>query len=373
MSTSKNYYEILGVPVTASQSLIKSQYRKLALLYHPDKYKCKDDQQAITKFNQIQQAYETLSNPEKKNYYDFITFASKTYQSTPKLNYRSSTRLKRSKRQLSHLIFRFRKRKIPRKQMALLGSGILICIMAVLIAPYLFINLSAQYHYEKGVQSYQEGEYYQALNSLNQSIYDMGSKNVDACLLSGRILIENLNQYSFALKYINKGLGFAEEESQKAELYYLKGKCLKRMELYINALNAFETSLQYLDDFDSTYYEIGELNTFVFKNYEEAISNFNQIINLNPEFADAYLGRGYCYQQLGNHQKAIDDFNAFEQYNKMEGMAYFLKALSQIEMDQKEAACENLKKASILGITESEAAMLENCISQNSLSHKRVD
>lgn len=64
----KNYYEILGVLETASESDIKSAYRKLAKKYHPDKNP--GDPSAEGKFKEIGEAYETLHDPEKRKKYD---------------------------------------------------------------------------------------------------------------------------------------------------------------------------------------------------------------------------------------------------------------------------------------------------------------
>lgn len=63
----KDYYSILGISKDASQSDIKKAYRALALKYHPDKNK---DPGVETKFKEINLAYETLSDPEKKEQYD---------------------------------------------------------------------------------------------------------------------------------------------------------------------------------------------------------------------------------------------------------------------------------------------------------------
>jgi molecular chaperone DnaJ len=63
-----NYYDILGVSKTASVDEIKRSYRKLAQKYHPDR--TKGDKSAEEKFKKINQAYETLSDPQKKTNYD---------------------------------------------------------------------------------------------------------------------------------------------------------------------------------------------------------------------------------------------------------------------------------------------------------------
>jgi DnaJ-class molecular chaperone len=65
---SKNLYNTLEVPETASIEEIKKSYRKLSMMYHPDKNKNNPD--ATSKFQEISEAYETLGDQEKKHEYD---------------------------------------------------------------------------------------------------------------------------------------------------------------------------------------------------------------------------------------------------------------------------------------------------------------
>lgn len=64
----RDYYEVLGIKKGASPEEIKKAYRKMALTYHPDKNP--DDKEAEAKFKEAAEAYEVLSNPEKKNRYN---------------------------------------------------------------------------------------------------------------------------------------------------------------------------------------------------------------------------------------------------------------------------------------------------------------
>ena len=64
----RDYYEVLGVDKSATDAQIKAAYRKLAKKYHPDLNP--GDAEAEKKFKEANEAYEILSDPEKKQRYD---------------------------------------------------------------------------------------------------------------------------------------------------------------------------------------------------------------------------------------------------------------------------------------------------------------
>lgn len=70
----EDYYEVLGVPRTASQDDIKQAYRRLARQYHPDVAK-EDPKAAEAKFKTLSEAYEVLADPEKRQRYDQLGFS----------------------------------------------------------------------------------------------------------------------------------------------------------------------------------------------------------------------------------------------------------------------------------------------------------
>lgn len=69
----KDYYDLLGIEKTASESDIKKAYRKLAMKYHPDKFSNaseKEKKEAEEKFKEVNEAYQVLSDADKRAKYD---------------------------------------------------------------------------------------------------------------------------------------------------------------------------------------------------------------------------------------------------------------------------------------------------------------
>jgi molecular chaperone DnaJ len=80
-TSKRDYYELLGVPRRAPLKEIRQSYRKLARKYHPDLNP--GDKSSEEKFKQIQEAYDVLSDPKKRQMYDQFGFYAENYAGGP--------------------------------------------------------------------------------------------------------------------------------------------------------------------------------------------------------------------------------------------------------------------------------------------------
>ncbi len=81
MSEKRDYYEVLTIERTATKVEIDRAYRKLAIKFHPDSNR--DDADAVVKFKEVSEAYEVLSDPEKRSRYDQYGHAGVNGQAGP--------------------------------------------------------------------------------------------------------------------------------------------------------------------------------------------------------------------------------------------------------------------------------------------------
>src|SRR3954463_11906102 len=68
MAQTRDYYQVIGVPASATQDEIKKAYRKLAAKHHPDKNP--NDPKAAERFKEISEAYQVLGDADKRKQYD---------------------------------------------------------------------------------------------------------------------------------------------------------------------------------------------------------------------------------------------------------------------------------------------------------------
>lgn len=342
---SENYYDILGISADASQEEIREAYRRMAKKYHPDANP--DNPESEERFKQVNEAYRTLSDLHKRTMYHLSLDDDQYYEQQR----RTQARQYRYEPQNE-------KKGFTRRAYVLGGLFVVVLIAVVVGANYYLIQTGTAKKYREGVDFYRNQNYSLALASLDESIQIFGSYNAEAALLASEILITKLDQYSMALTYIKKGLRYHENEEQKARLLYLKGLAHKFLNEHEAAIDSFEQSLQITaSSNDSALFFLGVIFNHRLSDHKKAVNYLTRALELNDNFTEAHLERGFAFQQLGKHTEAIRDFRIYLDTFR-EPSAFFLKAKSEIALENYQAACGDLRQA--LGKEAPEAEKLMN-------------
>lgn len=345
---------MLGVAQTASAKEIKTAFRDLAKRYHPDKNP--QDPKAEEKFKGITEAYITLSDPKKKTKYDMVL----KYGTTSDVPYSTTRRTQYYRRKYQP--YRRREKEVYSRKTYLLVTLAVFGILAIALIFSLAIEkFSSNIEFDEAQQYVKDNEYGQAINSLERSLRPLNMRKYKSYLLLSEIMVYKLDRCDEAMKYIEAGIASTDLDSQKGALSYLQGKCLKQKEQFEAARQSFQNAIDQDASLDSAYYELGELNAYIFKDYQKGLYYFDQLLSINGNYIDAVFGKGYCHQQLGQHKAAIENYSTFITAYPNEGMAYYLKSISETASGDSTQACQDLIQAKALGIVGAQFLLDRHC------------
>ena len=83
--------------------------------------------------------------------------------------------------------------------------------------------------------------------------------------------------------------------------------------------------------------------------WDKAIAEYNKAIELNPEYAEAYYNRGLAHYHKGQYDQAISDYNKAIEINPEYAVVYHNRGSAYIKLDQSDRACDDYQKACDLG------------------------
>lgn len=383
----ENYYQVLGVSYDASVEKIKQVYRSLAKQYHPDVNQ--GDTIKEEQFKLISEAYETLSDKDKRSSYDFWLLLQVSEQND---DTNSTSNTWRYNESIWPRYKSYKKEPVTYSKRTYITATVLVSLvfLSIFLIPVFLVKYSSVFHYEKAVESYKEGNYYAALNSLDHAILDFGERTPEACMLTAVILMEQYGQYHEAINYSEIGIHHTDSPSKQAKLFYLKGKSLKENGAYRLAIGAFAQALKLWPGTNTNHssmdmtdtqrkekqfepaiisrltreeilYATGEIYAFFQNDYTRAITYFNELTIAGKEMPEAFYGRGYCYYKLQKNTEAIADFNIYIAHHPNSGIAYYFRGKSKLQHGQQEAACQDFQQAQILGSNEGKRMSSRYC------------
>jgi curved DNA-binding protein CbpA len=239
-----NYYEILGVSQQASSQEIKSSFKKLALLYHPDRNP--GNSLAEEQFKQINEAYQVLSDSNNKLIYDLKLNGQYIPQVPVYPQYGPGSRREYRYRAEGGMQAdyqpRFTKQQI--RNVYMIGSLFFVCIFVFSYLLYGYMNRkTAVIHYQQALAYVAENKLYPAMYELNEAL-QFNPEYAQAYQSRGELHLVAGPSYKLALADFNNAIKYSEAPTP--EMYFYRGLCQYKTGNYAQAI--VDTQEAYRDE-----------------------------------------------------------------------------------------------------------------------------
>lgn len=346
-----NYYNILEVTTTADAREIRMAYKKLAVLYHPDKHQ--GNSFFEEKFKQVNEAYQVLSNPHKRAVYDLklqFLLRERVRQSANQQRVRYQEPVRRPASVSERYYHKIPQTRFVKRDwyiVAMIFAGILVLSLLLRLA---MDQVAARENFEEAMECLDQQQWRQAHRFLSEAIY-FKRDYAEAYMKRAYIEMEIYRNYQAALPDLDAVIDHAEEKT--AQMYYLRGMCHAAMQHNEMAEMNLNLAIHQDKKFALAYYDRGLLRARSLKKFSEAIHDLSYFLNSgtpDPDLrAQALFYRGFCYYLTQQNKAAVGDYKQALKQTPDSGRLYYLIGKAQMEMDSAAVACTNFKKAYGLG------------------------
>lgn len=175
---------------------------------------------------------------------------------------------------------------------------------ALKIDPY-----QAKAYFMKGIIYLEHQDTAKAISSM-QTAVEQNPKYFNAYIQLGLLFSKKHNPA--AITYFNNAIN---AEPNNVEAYYDIGMFYQNMQDYDNAIKAYQNLLQVDSTYKFALYCLGTVYYIGKQDYKQSLAYYSRAIRSDSAYSLAYYGRGNCYEQLGQNDKAMNDFNAALHFN----------------------------------------------------------
>ncbi|MBN2274972.1 MAG: tetratricopeptide repeat protein [Bacteroidales bacterium] len=163
-----------------------------------------------------------------------------------------------------------------------------------------------------------------------------------------------------ALRYADEAL---KKDSRNPDFLYLRGIINNSLGKYNKALDDFTDAFKSAsnDDYYKLFLNRGVAYFNLFE-YDAALEDFNQSIELNDTVASAYHSRAMLNYEMKDYAAAVDDFNKVLKLGQENAAIYFNLGMSYFRLEEKEKACPMLQKSCTMGNKNACRMSLMECV-----------
>ncbi|MDH5379590.1 MAG: DnaJ domain-containing protein [Cyclobacteriaceae bacterium] len=348
-----NYYEILGLSKNCSRGELKKSYRELAKKYHPDLHKGNPVYEE--KFKLISEAYNTLSSQEKRQSYDlryeyFYYTSTNTQNETFKPSYKKRPYYSVKKKKYNPFVLMYGK------------IFVIFLIMLVILIPLGLFYKSSLVFYEKGQKYELEKDYKNAVDNYKNSVTRWGARNFEASVKIGLLSIKYLRKFNQADHYFEYAIDIVNNDSIKTWLLYKSAYTKSQLFNFEDALNTLKLAEEKNFFKDSIYLLKSEIHAYKVKDFKLAKEDFLYLIDHEIDLPYSWFGLGWTEHNLFNYEEALNAYDKAIELDRDFAQAYLYKGVTYYNLQDTLKCCQNANKAQSMGNLQAKEIYNNYCI-----------
>ncbi|CAN5858797.1 hypothetical protein BH24BAC1_BH24BAC1_01340 [soil metagenome] len=360
---SLNYYQILGVPPTATEKEIKLAFKRLAIQYHPDKHQ--GNEYYEEQFKIVNEAYQVLSDPTKRSFHDLRLQYAQEHARLRQQQQEQQARYAQTREPASvserHYRHIPKQRRFSRRDYYIIAAIFAFIVLFSLTVSFVMNHVTARSRYNSALPYIERGQWSSAHSLLSEAIY-FKSGFADAYLRRAYIEMNNYQNYAAAIADFEEAIAHAD--SVTPHTYYFKGRCHFQLKQYEEAEKEFSRALQGNPDLTRAVFERGEIRLFFLRKFGPAIDDFTSFLAAETDDAlrpEAFMYRGYGHFQLQHYHTAIQDYEEALQAEAQNGYLHYLLGKAWGKLGDRRNACRSFVNAFNLGFNKAEQELRQEC------------
>ncbi|PWJ42777.1 DnaJ domain-containing protein [Sediminitomix flava] len=312
----ENYYDILGIEQSASQKDIRKAYLKLAKQFHPDTNETSTSD-TEEEFIKIKDAYETLSDEDKRYWYDqnlkngFTSSYSSSNTEYKQYNYNqyqnnsSNTSQQQSQNSQENYTYSSNLYYPTFKDVGIALS--IIAVIAVLVIFFLTVmnRFSAQTYFNDGIEAYQQHNYQKAMYNLQESL-NFDEENEETYYYIGKMLIEEFDQYERGLDFMENAISFSKQP--KSEYFQLRADAYYALGTYVSCAYELKFVLELEPENIEVHEKLANLYLNKTNDYQGAIEEYSFLTFLVKDKFEYILNLGIAQLRFRQYRDAWKSF-----------------------------------------------------------------
>jgi curved DNA-binding protein CbpA len=348
------YYHILQVGIRATPEEIKAAYKKLARQYHPDLNG--GDKSAEEKFKTILEAYQTLSDPAKKDLYDVKLYYKSITAPQTDPAYRGVPKSRRDKENEAYKNRRkqreaYREYTGPPIRERITPQSIALTLLVVgsfVMVAYWFGDFMNRWTAKEHLQN---GDYEGALhfdNEFGEAYY----ARFKARKQMGASLKVQLFDLNLAIRYTDES--DYHQYLDRAKIYF-------GLDSLNKCLSDYESARTINPQSDTAYFALGELYAYYLNQPRKALTYYDSTLRIRPTFPEANFGRGFMLYRLQRFSSAQKQFDRCMELDRGDKRTFFYRGSSRLVLGDSLGACSDLDQALTMGMEEAKPILDRYC------------